>query len=46
MMRQTLSLLLVVMTALSLSACGQEAGGETNATVNRTYKLADAASRL
>ena len=44
MMRQTLSLLLVVMTALSLSACGQEAGGETNATVNRTYKLADAAS--
>ena len=44
MMRQTLSLLLVVMTALSLGACGQETGGETNATVNRTYKLADAAS--
>lgn len=43
MMRQSLSLLLVVMTALALSACGQDADGSP-ATVNRTYKLADAAS--
>ncbi|MDY4953289.1 MAG: GerMN domain-containing protein [Candidatus Onthomonas sp.] len=44
MMRQSLSLLLVVMTALSLSACGQQDSGDSNATVNRTYKLSDATS--
>lgn len=44
MMRQTLSMLLVVMTALSLSACGQESSGGAAAKVNRTYKLADAAA--
>lgn len=44
MMKHTVSLLLVVMTALSLSACGLESKTDANATVNRTYKLADAAS--
>ena len=44
MMRQTLSLLLVVIAALSLSACSQEHGNSSAAKVNRTYKLADATS--
>lgn len=43
-MKQTISLILALMTALTLSACGIESANRSNDTVNRTYKLADAAS--
>lgn len=43
-MKQTISLILALMTALTLSACGTESADRSNATVNRTYKLANAAS--
>ncbi len=43
-MKQTISLILVLMTALALSACGRKSSGNSTNTVNRTYKLADASS--